>query len=92
MMFRLRISPHGMRRFNAGSMVLWLVVTPLSVIAGWSSSVTFVTVLSTWALFSASLSGYVASRVEVAQAEQDIAADVVEAIVVHTTVDHLDAT
>jgi hypothetical protein len=80
------ISPVVMRRFNAVSTVFWIVMTPLALVTGWVQSVTFVSVLSIWALVMSSLGAYQAARVEVVQNEADVPADVVQAIVEKTEI------
>lgn len=84
------LTPKLMLRFNGASTLFWLLMTPVALVTGWATSVTFVSVLSLWALVAASLSGYVASRVEVAQDEADIAAEVVAKVVSDTTLNHAD--
>ena len=76
-----------MRTFNGLSCLFWLAATPIAFATGLAQSVSFVSFLSLWALVAASLSGYVASRVEVAQEEADIATDVVAKMLSDTTVD-----
>lgn len=80
------ISPMFMRRFNGFSVLFWLIMTPVSFITGWSSSVAFVTLLSLWALVMSSLGAWQSSRVEVNMADTDVASDVVQAIVDKTEI------
>lgn len=80
------ISPMFMRRFNGLSVIFWIVMTPVSILTGWSQSVTFVTLLSTWALVMSSLGAWQSSRVEVEMGDSDVANDVVEAIVEKTEI------
>ena len=84
------LTPVRMRAFNGVSAVFWLVMTPVALIDGWASSVTFVAILSLWALVAASIAGFVASRVEVAQDEADIPGEVVARIVLETEVEILE--
>ena len=84
------LPPHRMRLFNGLSVIVWLIMTPVSLITGLAESVTFVSILSLWALVAASISGYVASRVEVKQHEQNIAAEVTDALLRDTTLEGVD--
>jgi hypothetical protein len=81
------VTPRRMRTFNGLSCLFWLAMTPVAFATGLADSVDFVSFLSLWALVAASLSGFVASRVEVAQEETDIASDVVSKMLTDTTVD-----
>jgi len=60
---------------------------PVSLVTGWVRSVVYVSALSLWALVSGHWSAWQASRVEVAQAEQDVAAEVAQKVVRHTDVE-----
>jgi hypothetical protein len=80
------VSPLVMRRFNGFSVIFWIVMTPVSILTGWSQSVTFVTLLSTWALVMSSLGAWQSSRVEVEMGDSDVASEVVEAIVEKTEI------
>lgn len=64
--------PVFMRRVNGWLAILWILMIPLSYVAGWLSSVTYVSALSLWALVSGHWSAWQAARVEV---KQDEAAD-----------------
>ena len=60
-----------MRRVNGWLTIFWVLMIPVSLVTGWISSVTYVAVLSLWALVSGHWSAWQAARVEVAQqAEQ----------------------
>jgi hypothetical protein len=59
-----------MRRVNGWLTVLWIVMIPVSVWAGWLHSVAYVSALSLWALVSGHWAAWQAARVEVAQQEQ----------------------
>jgi hypothetical protein len=61
--------PVFMRRVNGYLTLFWIVMIPVSLITGWIHSVTFVAVLSLWALVSGHWSTYQAARVEVRQEE-----------------------
>jgi hypothetical protein len=85
--------PVFMRRVNGWLTIFWIAMIPVSLVTGWISSVTYVAVLSLWALVSGHWSAWQAARVEVAQqaeaderAEQDVAADVVDKLVAETTI------
>ena len=83
--------PAFMRRLNGWLTMGWIVMIPVSYVAGWLRSVTFVSALSLWALVSGHWSTWQAARVEVAQQEQfekeknePVEERVVEAIVAET--------
>lgn len=78
--------PVFMRRVNGWATVLWIAMIPVSYLAGWLNSVVYVSALSLWALVSGHLSAWQAARVEVAQSEQDIGSEVVQAVVERTEV------
>ena len=85
--------PVFMRRVNGWLTVFWIAMIPISIMTHWISSVTYVAALSLWALVSGHWAAWQAARVEVnqqkedqRQADQDIAADVVERVVEETTV------
>lgn len=79
--------PVFMRRVNGWATVFWIVMIPVSYLAGWLNSVVYVSALSLWALVSGHLSAWQAARVEVAQNEQDIGEEVVQAVVERTEID-----
>lgn len=62
--------PVFMRRVNGWMTVFWIIMIPVSIFTGWITSVTYVAVLSLWALVSGHWSAWQAARVEVRQ-EQD---------------------
>jgi len=62
--------PVFMRRINGWLTVFWVVMIPISIATGWIHSVTYVSVLSLWALVSGHWSAWQAARVEVKQDEQ----------------------
>lgn len=62
-----------MRRVNGWFTIFWVVMIPVSLITGWISSVTYVAVLSLWALVSGHWSAWQAARVEVAQQAEEAA-------------------
>ena len=78
--------PVFMRRINGWFTIFWVVMLPVSYAMGWLSSVTFVSALSLWALVSGHWSAWQAARVEVYQQHEDIAGDVVAAVVEKTNV------
>ena len=64
--------PVFMRRVNGWFTIFWVAMIPVSIITGWITSVTYVAVLSLWALVSGHWAAWQAARVEVTQqAEQD---------------------
>lgn len=86
--------PVFMRRVNGWLTIFWIVMIPVSLVTHWVTSVVYVSALSLWALVSGHWSAWQAARVEVAQqreaaqrAEEDVAGDVVEAIVSRTTLE-----
>jgi hypothetical protein len=65
-------NPAFMRRVNGWLTVFWIGMIPVSIIAGFLSSVSYVSALSLWALVSGHWSAWQAARVEVEQmAEAD---------------------
>ena len=65
-------NPVFMRRVNGWLTIFWIAMIPVSMITGWISSVTYVAVLSLWALVSGHWAAWQAARVEVTQqAEMD---------------------
>jgi hypothetical protein len=77
-----------MRRVNGWFTIFWITMIPVSIITGWISSVTYVAVLSLWALVSGHWSAWQAARVEVKQ--QDAAVDVVDQMIEHTNIESSD--
>lgn len=61
--------PVFMRRINGWLTLFWLVAIPISFFTGWIHSVTYVSVLSLWALVSGHWAAWQAARVEVRQEE-----------------------
>lgn len=78
-----------MRRVNGWLTIFWIVMMPISILAGWINSVAYVSALSLWALVSGHWSAWQAARVEVKQEEmkENLAGPVVERIVQETTVE-----
>lgn len=64
-------NPTLMRKMNGWFTVLFIVMIPISLLTGWINSVTFVAVLSLWALVSGHLAAWTAARVEEKQDEQN---------------------
>ena len=60
-------NPVFMRQVNGWLTIFWLAMIPVSLVTGWISSVTYVAVLSLWALVSGHWAAWQAARVEVAQ-------------------------
>ena len=61
--------PVFMRKINGWLTLLWIVMIPISFFTGWIESVTYVSVLSLWALVSGHWAAWQAARVEVRQEE-----------------------
>lgn len=61
---------------------LWVAMIPTALLTGWVKSVTFVSALSLWALVASHGAWWAASKV----AEEDVASEVVEAVVQETDV------
>ena len=85
--------PAFVRKVNGWLTVFWLAMIPVSVIAGWINSVTYVADISLWALVSGHWSARQAARVEFnqeADAKQredaDVPGEIVERIVNETSV------
>jgi hypothetical protein len=85
--------PVFMRRVNGWLAVFWVVMIPVSIVTHWVSSVVYVSALSLWALVSGHWSAWQAARVEVKQqedatrmADEDVAADVVDALIERTEI------
>ena len=90
-------NPIFMRRVNGWLTIFWIIMIPVSLFTGWISSVTYVAVLSLWALVSGHWSAWQAARVEVAQQAEEAERErnpvenrVVEKIIEQTTVDPID--
>jgi hypothetical protein len=90
--------PTFMRRVNGWLAILWLIMIPISIAAGWLNSVVYVSALSLWALVSGHWSAWQAARVEVAQqaeakakSEQDVPGEVVAQLIEKTTIDPVGA-
>ena len=63
--------PVFMRRVNGWLTIFWVVMIPISFETGWITSVTYVSMLSLWALVSGHWSAWQAARVEVKQDEAE---------------------
>lgn len=72
--------PKFMRRVNGWLTVFWLAMIPVSIAAGWLSSVQYVSALSLWALVSGHWSAWQAARVEVHQDEDADVGEVLDAV------------
>lgn len=64
-------NPMFMRRMNGWLTLFFVLLIPVSLLTGWIDSVTFVAVLSLWALVSGHLAAWQAARVEEKQDEQN---------------------
>lgn len=80
--------PIFMRRVNGWLTIFWIAMIPVSITTGWINSVTYVAVLSLWALVSGHWSAWQAARVEVKQ--EKAAVDVVDHLVEHTNIESSD--
>lgn len=60
-------TPLNMKRFHGWLTIFWLMMAPLSLYLGLLSSVTFISVLSVYALMIGHFSSWQAARVEVNQ-------------------------
>jgi hypothetical protein len=69
-----------MRRVNGWLTIITGVLIPLSFVTGWIGSVTFVAVLSEWALVSSHWAGWLAARVECKQQADADVSEVLEAV------------
>ena len=67
--------PKFMRAVNGWLTILWIMMIPVSFVTGWINSVTYVAVMSLWALVSGHWSAWQAARVEVRQEELNEEAD-----------------
>jgi hypothetical protein len=90
--------PVLMRRINGWFTIFWIVMIPVSIATHWISSVTYVAVLSLWALVSGHWSAWQAARVEVVQQEEaqerdqhDLPREIVEHLVKKTTIEPHEA-
>ena len=90
--------PVFMRRVNGWLAVFWVVMIPVSIATHWVNSVVYVSALSLWALVSGHWSAWQAARVEVKQqedaaklADEDVAADVVDALIERTGIEPADS-
>lgn len=72
--------PVFMRRLNGWLTIFWILMIPVSMATGWINSVTYVAVLSLWALVAGHWSTWQAARVEVKQenAADELAQHLVE--------------
>ena len=84
---KLNNEPVFMRRAQGWLTLFWVLMIPASLLTGWVRSVTFVSALSLWALVASHGAWWAAASVEVRQAEEDIAGDVVEEMVDKTDVE-----
>ena len=90
--------PVFMRRVNGWLAVFWVVMIPVSIATNWVNSVVYVSALSLWALVSGHWSAWQAARVEVKQhedatkmADEDVVADVVDALIERTEIAPADS-
>ena len=82
-------NPVFMRRVNGWFTMFWISMIPISIITGWISSVTYIAVLSLWALVSGHWAAWQAARVEVTQQleQEERLADPVEQRVMNVLVE-----
>jgi hypothetical protein len=83
--------PTLMRRVNGWLTLFWVAMIPVSLVAGWLSSVVYVSALSLWALVSGHWSTWQAARVEVNQqrpeekaASTELPTEVVDQVIART--------
>ncbi len=93
----VRGDPVFMRRVNGWLAIFWVIMIPISIATHWVNSVVYVSALSLWALVSGHWSAWQAARVEVQQQddakrkdEEDVPAEVVDALVERTDVSLAD--
>jgi len=79
-----------MRRVNGWFTIFWIAMIPVSVLTGWINSVTYVAILSLWALVSGHWSAWQAARTEVKQ--ESGPTEVIDLMIEHTTIDSTDPT
>ena len=91
-------NPVFMRQVNGWLTIFWIAMIPVSLVTGWISSVTYVAVLSLWALVSGHWAAWQAARVEVTQqAEMEermadpLEQRVVDVLVESTNIEHVAA-
>lgn len=72
------IHPRTMQLVNGWLTVFWLLMVPTAWILGWLDSVTFVSLITIWALVAGHLGAWVASRSEAALHEDADVGEVVE--------------
>ncbi len=84
--------PKLMRRVNGWLTLFWVAMIPVSMVAGWLSSVVYVSALSLWALVSGHWSAWQAARVEVNQqraeqqaAQTDLPTEVADQVIARTS-------
>lgn len=78
-------NPVLMRRVNGWLTIFWIAMISVSIATGWIKSVTYVAVLSLWALVSGHWSTYQAARVEVKQ--ENSTSEVTAALIEHTNIE-----
>jgi hypothetical protein len=62
-------NPKFMQAVNGWFTIFWIIMIPISYWTGWLNSVTYVSMLSLWALVSGHWAAWQAARVEVKQEE-----------------------
>lgn len=67
----IELNPTVMRKFNGWATIACIILIPVSLLFGWTSSVEYVSALSIWALVTGHLSAWQAARVEEKQDEQN---------------------
>jgi hypothetical protein len=89
--------PIFMRRVNGWLTIFWIAMIPITLVAGWFDSVTYIAALSLWALVSGHWAAWQAARVEVEQqrevderAKHPPEERIVEKLVETTTLEPLD--
>ncbi len=77
---KIQEDPSFSKRFHGWATIFCIILIPISLVTGWINSVTFVAVLSLWALVSGHWSAWQSARVEVVQFEDANVSDVLEAV------------
>lgn len=82
-------APEFLQRFHGWATLLWVFVIPTAFGTGLIRSVTFVSVLSLWALVASHWAAWQAARIEAAQVQQleEMIRRVVEDLILKTTLE-----
>lgn len=58
------VRPEHLKWFHLGRVVLFIALIPISLYLKWAESLTFITILSLWALVEGALAAYAGARAE----------------------------